>query len=147
MLAAGVFLKGGMAMLYVYVGLAGALGALARYGVGTGIETIWVGMFPLGTLLINLSGSFALGWLTHFLFRSGRLSPSIVTAVGTGFIGSFTTFSTFSVETIDLLESGALGMALLYVTLSLVLGLFSSWLGFWFGRRRFKRFRREGVAR
>lgn len=134
-------------MLYVYVGLAGALGALARYGVGTGIETIWVGMFPLGTLLINLSGSFALGWLTHFLFRSGRLSPSIVTAVGTGFIGSFTTFSTFSVETIDFLESGALGMALLYVTLSLVLGLFSSWLGFWFGRRRFKRFRREGVAR
>ncbi|WP_214762822.1 fluoride efflux transporter CrcB [Exiguobacterium sp. s146] len=134
-------------MLYVYVGLAGALGALARYGVGTGIETFWVGMFPLGTLLINLSGSFVLGWLTHFLFRSGRLSPSIVTAVGTGFIGSFTTFSTFSVETIDLLESGALGMAFLYVTLSLVLGLFSSWLGFWFGRRRFKRFRREGVAR
>lgn len=134
-------------MLYVYVGLAGALGALVRYGVGTGIETFWVGMFPLGTLLINLSGSFTLGWLTHFLFRSGRLSPVVVTVVGTGFIGSFTTFSTFSVETIELLESGALSMALLYVTLSLVLGLLSSWLGFWFGRRRFKQFRREEVAR
>jgi len=102
-------------MLYVYVGLAGALGALARYGIG--------------------------------MFRSGRLSPSVVTAVGTGFIGSFTTFSTFSVETIELLESGAIGMALLYVTLSLMLGLFSSWLGFWFGRRRFKQFRREEVVR
>ncbi|MFK3988178.1 MULTISPECIES: fluoride efflux transporter CrcB [Exiguobacterium] len=135
-------------MLYVYVGLAGALGALARYGIGTGIETFWIGLFPLGTLLINLSGSFALGWLTHFLFRSGRLSPSVVTAVGTGFIGSFTTFSTFSVETIELLEADAFGSALLYVTLSLGLGLFSSWLGFWFGRRRFDRaVMREGGVR
>lgn len=135
-------------MLYVYVGLAGALGALARYGVGLGIETFWMGLFPLGTLLINLTGSFILGWMTHFLFRSGRLSPTLVTALGTGFIGSFTTFSTFSVETIELMESGAIGVAMLYVTLSLVFGLISSWLGFWFGRRRYKLMNgREEVGR
>ncbi|WP_114167142.1 fluoride efflux transporter CrcB [Exiguobacterium sp. TNDT2] len=126
-------------MLYVYVGVAGALGALARYGIGMAIASSWTSVFPLGTLVINLMGSFILGWLTHFLFRSGRLSPTVVTALGTGFIGSFTTFSTFSVETIQLLEAGALGSALFYVTLSLGLGLLSSWLGFWFGRRRFNR--------
>ncbi|TCI20714.1 fluoride efflux transporter CrcB [Exiguobacterium sp. SL-9] len=134
-------------MLYVYVGLAGALGALTRYGLGMAIGSYWIGVFPLGTLVINVIGSFILGWLTHFLFRSGRLSPTAVTALGTGFIGSFTTFSTFSVETIQLLEAGALGSALLYVTLSLGLGLFSSWLGFRLGRRRFNRFlaREEGT--
>ncbi|MFN3367601.1 MAG: fluoride efflux transporter FluC, partial [Exiguobacterium mexicanum] len=68
--------------------------------------------------------------------------------VSTGLLGSFTTFSTFSVETIELLEADAFGSALLYVTLSLGLGLFSSWLGFWFGRRRFDRaVMREGGVR
>lgn len=134
-------------MLYVYVGLAGALGALARYGVGIGFQSIWTGSFPLGTLAVNLVGSFVLGWLTHFLFRTGRLSPMVVTAVGTGFVGSFTTFSTFSVETIIMLESGNVMGALIYVTLSIVLGLFSSWLGYILGRKRFHRFEtRKGGA-
>lgn len=134
-------------MLYVYVGLAGALGALARYGIGIGMHTLWTGTFPLGTLTVNLIGSFLLGWLTHYLFRTGRLSPMVVTALGTGFIGSFTTFSTFSVETIVMIESGNLIGALTYVTLSIVLGLFSSWLGYKLGRKRFRRFvKREGGA-
>jgi CrcB protein len=86
-------------------------------------------------------------WLTHFLFRTGRLSPIVMTAVGTGFIGSFTTFSTFSVETIVMIESGYLMGALTYVILSIVLGLFSSWLGYKLGRKRFRRFvKREGEA-
>lgn len=131
-------------MLYVYVGLAGALGALARYGIGIGMNTLWTGTFPLGTLTVNLIGSFLLGWLTHYLFRIGRLSPMVMTAVGTGFIGSFTTFSTFSVETIVMIESGYLMGALTYVTLSVVLGLFSSWLGYKLGRKRFRRFVKRG---
>ena len=134
-------------MLYVYVGLAGALGALLRYEIGVGVHNVYGGSFPFETLAVNLIGSFVLGWLTHFLFRTGRLSPMVVTAIGTGFIGSFTTFSTFSVETIVMIEARNLVGAMVYVTLSVVLGLLSSWLGYRLGNRRFRRFEhRKGGA-
>lgn len=123
-------------MIYVYVGLAGAVGALARYGLGMMIDSIGPSAFPVSTLLINLSGSFLLGWLTHMFLRTGKLSPQFVTIVGTGMIGSFTTFSTFSVETIRLLNESRIGLALLYVFLSITLGLGSSWLGYRVGVRR-----------
>ncbi|MCT4798621.1 fluoride efflux transporter CrcB [Exiguobacterium profundum] len=123
-------------MIYVYVGLAGAVGALARYGLGMMIDSIGPSAFPVSTLLINLSGSFLLGWLTHMFLRTGKLSPQFVTIVGTGMIGSFTTFSTFSVETIRLLDESRIGLALLYVFLSITLGLGSSWLGYRVGVRR-----------
>ncbi len=134
-------------MLYIYVGLAGAFGALLRYEIGVGVHNFYGGTFPFETLAVNLIGSFMLGWLTHYLFRTGRLSPMVVTAIGTGFIGSFTTFSTFSVETIVMIETGNLSGALAYVTLSIVLGLLSSWLGYKLGNKRFLRFvKRKGEA-
>ncbi|MDX5981369.1 fluoride efflux transporter CrcB [Exiguobacterium profundum] len=117
-------------MIYIYVGLAGAVGALARYGLGMMVDSIGPSAFPVSTLLINLIGSFLLGWLTHMFLRTGKLSPQFVTIVGTGMIGSFTTFSTFSVETIRLLDESRIGLALLYVFLSITLGLGSSWLGY-----------------
>lgn len=123
-------------MIYIYVGLAGAVGALARYGLGMMIDSIGPSAFPVSTLLINLIGSFLLGWLTHMFLRTGKLSPQFVTIVGTGMIGSFTTFSTFSVETIRLLDESRIGLALLYVFLSITLGLGSSWLGYRVGVRR-----------
>lgn len=123
-------------MIYIYVGLAGAVGALARYGLGMMIDSIGPSAFPVSTLLINLIGSFLLGWLTHMFLRTGKLSPQFVTIVGTGMIGSFTTFSTFSVETIRLLDESRIGVALLYVFLSITLGLGSSWLGYRVGVRR-----------
>ena len=123
-------------MIYIYVGLAGAVGALARYGLGMMIDSIGPSAFPVSTLLINLIGSFLLGWLTHMFLRTGKPSPQFVTIVGTGMIGSFTTFSTFSVETIRLLEESRIGLALLYVFLSITLGLGSSWLGYRVGVRR-----------
>lgn len=123
-------------MIYIYVGLAGAVGALARYGLGMMIDSIGPSAFPVSTLLINLSGSFLLGWLTHMFLRTGKLSPQFVTIVGTGMIGSFTTFSTFSVETIRLLDESRIGLVLLYVFLSITLGLGSSWLGYRVGVRR-----------
>lgn len=123
-------------MLYVYVGLAGAVGALARYGLGLMVESLGSSVFPVATLLTNLIGSFLLGWLTHMFLRTGKPSPQFVTIVGTGMIGSFTTFSTFSVETIRLLEESRIEMALLYVFLSITLGLGSSWLGYRVGARR-----------
>lgn len=123
-------------MLYVYVGLAGAVGALARYGLGLLVDSLGSSVFPVATLLTNLIGSFLLGWLTHMFLRTGKPSPQFVTIVGTGMIGSFTTFSTFSVETIRLLEESRIGLALLYVFLSITLGLGSSWLGYRVGVRR-----------
>lgn len=117
-------------MLYIYVGLAGMLGALARYGLGLGIGAIWSNPFPLATLAINLLGSFVLGYLTHGLFKQNRVSREVTTAIGTGLIGSFTTFSTFSLDTVLLLENGRLGLAVTYVLTSLTFGLFSSWLGY-----------------
>lgn len=123
-------------MIYIYVGLAGAVGALARYGLGMMIDSIGPSAFPVSTLLINLIGSFLLGWLTHMFLRTGKLSPQFVTIVGTGMIGSFTTFSTFSVETIRLLDESRIGVALLYVFLSITLGLGSSCLGYRVGVRR-----------
>ncbi|MGE6492501.1 fluoride efflux transporter CrcB [Exiguobacterium sp. NPDC077395] len=122
-------------MLYVYVGLAGAVGALARYGLGLLVASFGTSPFPVATLLINLIGSFLLGWLTHRFLQTGKPSPQIVTIVGTGMIGSFTTFSTFSVETIQLLENDHVLLAVAYVFLSITLGLWSSWVGYRVGTK------------
>ncbi|WP_214742762.1 MULTISPECIES: fluoride efflux transporter CrcB [unclassified Exiguobacterium] len=127
-------------MLYVYVGLAGAIGATARYGLGLMVGSFGSSMFPIATFLTNLIGSFLLGWLTHTFLQKGNASPQLVTIIGTGMIGSFTTFSTFSVETIRLLEEGHVWIAMTYVFLSIILGLWSSWLGYRVGSRR-----KEGV--
>ncbi|WDH76390.1 fluoride efflux transporter CrcB [Exiguobacterium marinum] len=122
-------------MLYIYVGLAGAVGALARYGLGLLVDSFETSPFPVATLFINLIGSFLLGWLTHRFLHAGKPSPQIVTIVGTGMIGSFTTFSTFSVETIQLVENDHALLAVAYVFLSITLGLWSSWFGYRIGTK------------
>ncbi|WP_214785745.1 fluoride efflux transporter CrcB [Exiguobacterium sp. s183] len=122
-------------MLYVYVGVAGAVGALARYGLGLLVASFGTSPFPVATLLINLIGSFLLGWLTHRFLQRGKPSPQIVTIIGTGMIGSFTTFSTFSVETIQLVEHDHVLLAVTYVFLSITLGLWSSWFGYHIGTK------------
>jgi len=126
-------------MLYVLVGLAGVLGASARYGLGLLIGDLTTGPFPWPTLAINLIGSFLLGYATHFLFRTKLLHQYAITAIGTGFIGSFTTFSTFSVETVTLIQTHHIADALLYVLISLFGGLFLSYLGYMLGTRRLRR--------
>ncbi|WP_018665111.1 fluoride efflux transporter CrcB [Heyndrickxia acidiproducens] len=122
-------------MLYLFVGIAGILGALARYYFGIWINLYAHTVFPVATLLINLAGCFLLGWLTMHLFRSKKIHPYIVTALGTGFVGSFTTFSTFSVETVQLVQQSHLLYAIFYVFLSLFGGLMMSWCGFQLGAK------------
>jgi CrcB protein len=131
-------------MLMVVVGVAGMIGALLRYSLGLLVQGWWVGAFPLGTLLINFVGSFALGWLTAWLNRVGKVPAWVKPGIGTGLIGSFTTFSTFSVETVSLLEQQLWGLAALYAGLSLVGGLFLAWAGLFFGA--FPRSARMGEA-
>ncbi len=127
-------------MLYVLVGFAGVLGASARYGLSLAIGQLATGTFPVATVCINLLGCFVLGYATHFLFRTNLLHQYAMTALGTGFIGSFTTFSTFSVEAVTLLRTSLYGFAVLYVLLSLFGGLFCSYLGYALGTRRLRQF-------
>lgn len=117
-------------MLYLYLGIAGAGGALLRYEIGQLFQW-WIQGFPIGTLLINLSGSFALSWLNQQL----PLRSNWRTVIGTGLIGSYTTFSTFSVETITLLTQDHWFYALLYLSFSFFGGLACAYLGFRVGNR------------
>jgi CrcB protein len=87
------------------VAVGGALGAAARYLLDRAIATRQTSPFPLGTLVINVSGSIALGLLLG-LAVAHQLPSSLVTLVGTGFLGAYTTFSTFTYETLRLLEDG-----------------------------------------
>ena len=95
------------------VAFAGALGALARYGLGTLISERYPGAFPLGTFVINVTGSFLLGFLFVVLTERAGLSPALRTTVTVGFLGAYTTFSTLTLETFRLVEDGALGTAAL----------------------------------
>ena len=115
------------------IAVAGALGALARWGIGT-----WFGQrfpsFPWGTMVINVSGSFLLGLLFAALIERSAGSPTMRIALTTGLMGAYTTFSTFSLETYRLFEDGATGAAIANIGLSLALGLVAVWLGFSLGR-------------
>jgi fluoride exporter len=124
---------------YVLIGIAGAVGSVLRFLLGTSIHAHWVYNFPLGTLVVNLIGCFLLGWLTTFLFQFKKLHPSTTAALGTGLLGSFTTFSTFSVETVELILDSEWLIAFLYMIVSMTGGLFMSWWGYKSGRNLWKR--------
>jgi fluoride exporter len=125
-------------VIYVVVGLAGIVGALLRYYLGLFVGASWNGLFPLATWLANIIGCFSLGWLTAYLPRLRNLPPYVATGLGTGLVGSFTTFSTFSVETVQLLHTSHLGLALFYVFLSMCGGLLMAWFGFRLGHGRLR---------
>lgn len=126
------------AWLWVMVG--GALGAAARYGVTLALAPLIVraasplSSFPLPVLLINVLGSFLLG-LTVSLVGRGLWPESVRLAFGTGVLGAFTTFSTFSVDVDALLTRGAGGLAALYVGLSVGLGVLAAVAGRILGMR------------
>jgi CrcB protein len=106
---------------WVLVGLAGAAGAPLRYVVDTLIADRVGGAFPFGTLVVNVSGSFGLGLLSGLAIYHG-LSGTPRLVVGTGLIGAYTTFSTFSFETIALFEEGEAHLAARNVALSALAG-------------------------
>lgn len=110
-------------MLLLAIGIAGALGALARYGV-TIAALRWLGDdFPHGTLIVNLIGCFLLGIVFELALDDKSLSPQTRAIVGTGFLGAFTTFSTFGVDTFRAIEAGAWGLAAANVAINVVGGL------------------------
>jgi len=119
---------------YVAVALGGVVGCCARYGVTQAVQTFYGRNFPLATLIINVTGCLAMGFLFFATLERVSVSPSMRVAILTGVLGGFTTFSTFAMEALLLAEDGETGYAVLYVLLSLFLGLAAALLGAYLAR-------------
>lgn len=116
-------------MLLVWIAIGGAAGALARYGLAGWVHDLAGAAFPWGTLAVNALGSFLLGLIVRYL-EAIAATPELRGALAIGFLGAFTTFSTFSYETIGLLQGGDWGRAAAYAVASLFLGLAGVVAGF-----------------
>ena len=114
--------------MWIFVSVGGAAGALARYWLSGWVNTAYGGFFPLGTLVVNVLGSLLLGFALQAL-EAFPVSAALRTLLGIGFLGAFTTFSTFSYETVALVRDGDWTRAVLYTVLSVVLGLVAVLIG------------------
>lgn len=114
---------------YFFIMLGGALGSATRFWVGTLIANRLGTRFPYGTLIINITACFIIGLSLEFLSHHADLSPSWRFLVPIGFVGAYSTFSTFEWETFSNLSHGTFWIAVLYVAVSLISGLISVALG------------------
>jgi fluoride exporter len=119
----------------VFIAVGGAFGAVSRYATSLGIYSLLGRNFPYGTLFVNVAGSFLMGVLSIMLLERFNLGPEWRAAILVGFLGSFTTFSTFSIETLNLFELGDINRAVLNMSLSLILCLLAVWFGINVGRQ------------
>jgi len=117
-------------MLYLFIAIGSALGGVSRYAVGVALQPRFGTAFPGATLVINVTGSFLLGFLLRAAFDSVSISPEMRALLTTGFCGGYTTFSTFSYETVALIDGGRYGRATAYVVLSVALSLLATFAGF-----------------
>lgn len=115
---------------FFLVGIAGAAGAVSRYGVGLLAERTLGSHFAYGTLLVNVLGCLALGFLLELDHATTLVTHPVRVLLAVGFLGAFTTFSTFGYETLRYLQEGASHLALLNVSANLILGLGAVWVGF-----------------
>ncbi len=117
------------AIILVFLGA--GLGGVLRHGVNIAAARLLGADFPYGTAIINISGSFIMGLLIGWLtFRAGSgWTPHVRLFVATGVLGGYTTFSTFSLETVLLIERNQIGLAALYVGASVALGVLGLWAG------------------
>ena len=121
-------------LLLIFLGA--GCGGVLRYAVSNGIYFLYGRHFPLGTLVVNVSGSFVMGLL--FVLTMDRVNQDasqMRALLLIGFLGGYTTFSSFSLETVSLIENGALIAGLLNVLLSVGLCIFGTWLGIILGRQ------------
>jgi fluoride exporter len=115
-------------MMLLWVMIAGGLGSGARYLTGQWAVAAFGATFPYGTVIVNLVGCFALGAVVQ-LAAAGSWSPELRTAIAVGFLGGFTTYSSFNQETLAMISSGAIGAAGLNVAITFVGGLAAGTLG------------------
>jgi CrcB protein len=117
----------------LYLFIAGGLGALSRYGLSGLAQRIGAG-FPWGTLAVNVVGSLALGLIMQIGLSTDVIPREVRVAATVGFLGAFTTFSTFSFETARYLEDGVWSTGLLNIVLNVVLCIAAALLGMFLGR-------------
>jgi CrcB protein len=115
------------------VGIGGAVGSIARYGLSLSINTKFSSSLPLGTLIVNIIGCFIIGILFGLAAKQQWTNNDILMLVGTGFCGGFTTFSTFALENISLFDKQQTSSAIVYTIVSLILGIGLCKLGFLLG--------------
>ncbi len=111
---------------FLLVGVGGAVGSMVRYWVWT-VVAPRSGAFPWATMAVNLTGSFLLGFLAGLL--AGRVDDVVRFGIFFGLLGGYTTFSTFSVDTIELFRVGEVIPAVMNVVLSVAIGLLAAWVG------------------
>ena len=116
------------------IALGGAAGAVARYGVGLWSVVMLGHGFPYGTMVINIWGSFVMGLIIAKFSQMDHVSQEMRSLIATGFLGAFTTFSTFSLDFVTMWERGDSVHAFLYVAASVVLSIFALFLGLWLMR-------------
>ena len=119
----------------LYIAAGGALGAMMRYGVSNGVHMLFGRDFPYGTLTVNVLGSLLIGLLYILLIERYSMGPQVRAILIIGVLGAFTTFSTFSLETYNLIEGGEFLKAILNVLLSVTLCLIAAWAGVMIGRQ------------
>ena len=114
----------------IWIGMGGFVGAVLRYLISSYIQTITkTAGFPFGTLAVNIIGSFIIGLIFFYFESSGSIDPQTRSFVLVGVLGAFTTFSTFSIETLDLLQGGQMVGALVNMGAHGILGLLAVWSG------------------
>jgi CrcB protein len=114
---------------YILIAIGGALGSMARYWVGSTIANRVGTKFPYGTFVINITACVVIGFSLSFLAKRADLNPAWRFLVPVGFIGAYSTFSTYEWETLSTIRSGAFLLSALYAVGSLVLGLAAVWGG------------------
>lgn len=121
-------------MTYLLIAVFGAAGAVSRYALDGWISDLTHGQFPWGTFVVNVAGAFALGMVVALTTERLLPHPHWRVALGIGYLGSFTTFSTYTYESVKLAEDGAMGLALLNSAGMLAVGLLAAFSGLALGR-------------
>lgn len=116
---------------YLLIAVGGALGSIARFWVGSTVAGRMGIKFPYGTLIVNLTACLVIGFSLTYLGRRADLNPAWRFLIPVGFIGAYSTFSTYEWETLSTMRSGAFLLAAVYAVGSLILGLVAVWGGSW----------------
>lgn len=114
---------------YLWIAAGGALGAIARYVIGSAVSGRMGVKFPYGTLIVNISACVIIGFSVTYLGRRADLNPAWRYLIPIGFVGAYSTFSTYEWETLATMRSGAYMLAALYAVGSLIVGLAATWAG------------------
>ncbi len=109
--------------------MGGAIGAMMRFGVSNGVHALFGRDFPYGTLTVNVLGSLLIGFFYITLLERVSFGPEWRAFIVIGILGAFTTFSTFSLETFNLIETGEILKAVANILLSVTICLFAAWIG------------------